>query len=870
MGNWIAMTETVSMPAVYRFMIVCLVLLFCGSSQAKVAPPDIDLQVKLNEALLRRIEISQTSSRIAQLVSRGAYREAEQILDDLLISKRMSDDGHRVLELVYFQLAIMENPRIWDRWCKARPSSHYPFTVRGMHYLERARFLDGANQTLLLTEKQREEFNRSLLKAQADLQKAVELSDFDPGPAAALTTLSIHLKLPRSEMEKWFDQAYKFDPYWLGIYRAKLLYLAPWWYGSNQLMEEFASQCFLDQLPGSNTYIVALEYYKLRADRLGKGQQGEQYLLDPVVYHRVSSGLTRYQDEYPRSLRMGSYRALHARAFTQLDQAVAAFSRTLSGNSKDLQARKGRVHAFLKIGQYKRAAADLKIMEKRQGETPFSLVSRGKIALQTTNDTELGHSYFEQAIAQETSSYRRKWYLFERGERYRQLGDYQSAIADYSGAVREDPLFEDAYFARAQAKYELDDIQGALADLAIIKGSIKGRLTPKARTLTNTYLQKKVTYTGGSEAENSLERILRRHEPSHPQQEQEDSPDHGHRDILVRGLRFFYQGDYQQARRDFYRVLSLDFTNPKAYYMLGLIGVEHEFDQIESCIFFKQAYREDPETPDYLISVSRCLYRERNFPAAIELLSGFINREKELEIDNKTAAQIHFLRGLCLEESGLIPEALKDMQRAYKLDPSLRAAGLFVRDHTPKSSAGEITKQPVSTPPAIQPVKTDIEDSLKQLNEEGQRQLIEGNVAAAKISFLKAIRLNPEASTAYHQLGRLYFEHEQNYYKARLYYSQAIERNNQTAHYYFDRAAIHFYFKQYDLAREDFNRVLLLEPDHQRSLYYRGVCNHYLGDTEAARTDFQLLRQSDHSWNIEIERFRNAWRAEVDQFLNES
>ena len=245
-------------------------------------------------------------------------------------------------------------------------------------------------------------------------------------------------------MEKWFDHAYKFDPYWLGIYRAKLLYLAPWWYGSDQLMEDFASHCFLDQLPGSNTYIVALEYHKLRADRLGKGQRGAQYLLDPVVYHRISSGLARYQDEFPRSLRMGSYRALHERAFTQLDQAVAAFSRTLSGNSKDLQARKGRVRAYLKNGQFKKAAADLKFLEKREGETPFSLVSRGKIALQTNNDVELGHNYFERALALETSSYRRKLYLFERGEQYRQLGEYQSAIADYSGAVREEPLFEDA------------------------------------------------------------------------------------------------------------------------------------------------------------------------------------------------------------------------------------------------------------------------------------------------------------------------------------------------------------------------------------------------------------------------------------------
>ena len=162
---------------------------------------------------------------------------------------------------------------------------------------------------------------------------------------------------------------------------------------------------------------------------------------------------------------------------------------------------------------------------------------------------------------------------------------------------------------------------------------------------------------------------------------------------------------------------------------------------------------------------------------------------------------------------------------------------------------------------------TDKAADAADFNKSGRQQLLKGDVSGAKVSFLKAIRLNPEASSAYHQLGRLYFEHEQNYDKARMYYSQAIEQDSKIAHYYFDRAAIHFYFKQYDLARKDFSRVLELQPADSQSLYYRGVCNHYLGQIEAARRDFQNLRQSDEVWNVEIERFRNAWKAEMNQFL---
>lgn len=823
---------------------------------------------EIGKRLEMRFETAEIASRVVRLAAGGSYDEAEKTLESLLREQRISPDGQRVLERVYYQLSTLEQLRNWNRWCSARPTSHFPFTIRGMYFLERARFLDGSNKTLLLSDRQRKDFNQFLRGARADLEKAAELNHDDPGPPAALTALSIHLKLSRTDMEKWFERAVANDPGWLASYRAKLLYLSPWWYGSRQLMAQFADQCFAPESSHSNTYIIALDYLKLTSERLGKGLQGARFLLAPDIYRMLSTGLDRYVREYPLSPRIGLYLSLKERAVADPYVAVAAFTETLESNPEDAESRKGRIAAYLKIRQFSEAEADLMSLEQLEGETGFSRSGLGTIAFRSGQDIARAHQLIEAAIGLEDSSYRRKIHYYQRAELYRQLGRHRQAITDYGAALDEDILFEEAYFGRAQSRHALDDLEGALADLVIIKSTIKGRLTTKARSLINAYLKKPTRVAAETEAESSTDNLLSpsQRQPSSTEKDNRPGPDYGHREFLVRGLRYFYDDDFEEARKDFFRVISHEPTNAKAYFMLGEIAAHHDFNMIEACLFFKEAYRLAPDTGDYLLEYARCLYRQHYFSEAVTLLSGFINRQPPAPVDDQSLAQIHFLRGLCLEESGLIPEALDDMQKALAHAPDLKAAAVFIRDHSPDTSA-DSDQQIKIAPVDIRTAMLDNTAEAERLIEIGRQKLDDGDITGAKVSFLRAIKVNPTASSGYHHLGRLYFEHEQDYHKARIYYSQAIDRDNRIAHYYFDRAAIHFYFKRYDLAREDFARVLELEPADSRSLYYRGVCNHFLGDKEAARRDFQTLRQTDEVWNVEIERFRNAWQSEIDEFL---
>ena len=223
---------------------IWLLALLADSISAADNATQFDNGKEFSAALQKRYETADIASRVARLAASGTYEEAEKILAGLLREKPLSLDGNRMLEKVYVRLSTMEQLRVWNQWCSARPTSHFPFTVRGMYFLERARFLNGANNTLLLSERQRRNFDHFLRSGRADLEKAAELNSSAPGPPAALTSLSIHLELPRTDMEKWFQRSLANDPGWLGAYRAKLLYLSPWWYGSDQMMTQFARQCF--------------------------------------------------------------------------------------------------------------------------------------------------------------------------------------------------------------------------------------------------------------------------------------------------------------------------------------------------------------------------------------------------------------------------------------------------------------------------------------------------------------------------------------------------------------------------------------------------------------------------------------------------
>ena len=94
----------VRFPIVLLGVMALLVPIFASLTDSLAAAAEAEssaeLRRQIDNALQRRSEAAAAAARITTLVSGGAYLEAENILQELLDSKEMADDGHRLLEKV--------------------------------------------------------------------------------------------------------------------------------------------------------------------------------------------------------------------------------------------------------------------------------------------------------------------------------------------------------------------------------------------------------------------------------------------------------------------------------------------------------------------------------------------------------------------------------------------------------------------------------------------------------------------------------------------------------------------------------------------------------------------------------------------------
>ncbi len=85
---------------------------------------------------------------------------------------------------------------------------------------------------------------------------------------------------------------------------------------------------------------------------------------------------------------------------------------------------------------------------------------------------------FDEAIKLDKDNYEAWYYL---GNYYANKRNYEKAIESYSQAISINAEFADAYFGRAEAKFYLNDRQGACADWKLAKKHGRQNLEDKLR-----------------------------------------------------------------------------------------------------------------------------------------------------------------------------------------------------------------------------------------------------------------------------------------------------------------------------------------------------------------------------------------------------
>jgi tetratricopeptide (TPR) repeat protein len=61
--------------------------------------------------------------------------------------------------------------------------------------------------------------------------------------------------------------------------------------------------------------------------------------------------------------------------------------------------------------------------------------------------------------------------------------------------------------------------------------------------------------------------------------------------------------------------------------------------------------------------------------------------------------------------------------------------------------------------------------------------------------------------------------------------------------YFVSRGAVHYFLHEYELAIQDFNRAIELNPEYERAYNNRGLAYQALGKTAEAQADFEKYNE---------------------------
>jgi tetratricopeptide (TPR) repeat protein len=107
----------------------------------------------------------------------------------------------------------------------------------------------------------------------------------------------------------------------------------------------------------------------------------------------------------------------------------------------------------------------------------------------------------------------------------------------------------------------------------------------------------------------------------------------------------------------------------------------------------------------------------------------------------------------------------------------------------------------------------------------------------------------PDESEYVFQIGNAY-EQLDSTTQAILYYTKAIEIENDKFMYFFKRGTIHLKQNNFTVAEADFNSSLLLNPDHDNSLHNRGIALFKLGETNKACLDWCRAHELGNEYSL--------------------
>ena len=171
-----------------------------------------------------------------------------------------------------------------------------------------------------------------------------------------------------------------------------------------------------------------------------------------LAFDRVTSLAPEMADAY--LMRGRAYAADN-----KIDRAIADFAKSLQLRPNDTQALLARGREWLDVKDFQSAVADANRALEIDSRFAPAYNLRG-VAVRSLGDPRRALDDLTRAIqlSPDSDNY------FQRGATYQMLGDHERALADLNKMIAIQPGSAPAYFARAESRLALGDVQGAEQD----------------------------------------------------------------------------------------------------------------------------------------------------------------------------------------------------------------------------------------------------------------------------------------------------------------------------------------------------------------------------------------------------------------------
>jgi tetratricopeptide (TPR) repeat protein len=402
------------------------------------------------------------------------------------------------------------------------------------------------------------------------------------------------------------------------------------------------------------------------------------------------------------------------------------------------------------------------------------------------------------AITENTQPTTAGTYL-DRGILFASRGDYDTAIEDFTQAIKLNPQLKAAYINRAKAlRFSVSTVINVGENFSggsTIHTSIFAPGVP-TRTISNTEEQR-IIYDRAIADYTQAIRL---------------DPDYA---VVYndRGIAYYSKGDYDHAIEDYTQAIHLNQNLADAYDGRGSVyNIKGDHDRAIA-----------------------------DYTQAIRL--------------NPNSAGAYMNRGTAYHEKGNYDHAISDYNQAIRLDPNMAVAysnrGIAYIDKS------DYDRAIVDCTKAIQ---LDPNDPSAYHNR-GTAYDSKGDYDRAIADYNQAIRLAPNNPSAYVNRG-ISYDSKGDYNRAISDHTQAIKLDPNLAAAYGNRATVYHQKEDYEHALADYTQAIRLAPKFLEAFFNRGILYYGKGDFQKAVLDFTQVLQLDPD-NINAKQYLENARRQV-------